>query len=147
MFRKILVPTDGSELSQSCIEKTVSYAAETGARIVFLCVRPQTPMPYLGLGAIADSHIMQEAGERLQVLADENLAAAMAVAQAANVEAEAISMCGDHPWELIIQVAQAQQCDAVFMASHGRRGVSSVLLGSETQKVLTHCDIPVLVYR
>ena len=147
MFRKILVPTDGSVLSQNCVQHTVKFAAETAAQIVFIYARPLASLPYLGLGAISDPHLLQVENERLDSAAEAFLAEAKACADEAGVSCECVKASGDQPWQLIVQTAEVQGCDAIFMASHGRSGISGLLLGSETQKVLTHSSLPVLVYR
>ena len=147
MFKHLLVPTDGSRLSQDCVARAVSFAREAGARITFFYAEPESPAAYLGLGAIGNPSLSQELHQRLDGAARDILAAAQQVAQAAAVESEPLALVGDRPHELIVRAAETQGCDLIFMASHGRRGVSALLLGSETQKVLTHSKIPVLVYR
>ncbi len=146
MFKHILVPTDGSELSAKCIENAVKFAAEVKAKITFVTAMQEVILPYLGLGTISDPNLMQEAKERIQSDADEFLAKAEEVAKQAGVACELMSSTGE-PWYQIIQAAEEKECDAIFMASHGRSGVTGILLGSETQKVLVHSKIPVLVYR
>lgn len=147
MFKHLLVPTDGSPLSQDAIARAVSFAREAGARITFFYAEPEAPAAYLGLGAIGNPHLSQELRERLDGAAQEILSAARQLAQAAGVDCQQLARVGDRPYELIIRAAESSGCDLIFMASHGRRGVTALLLGSETQKVLTHSKIPVLVYR
>ncbi|WP_374255507.1 universal stress protein [Aquabacterium sp.] len=147
MFKHILVPTDGSDLSQATVACAVSFAKEAGARVTLFYAEAPTPSFYAGLGAIADPHVMQEARERLDGAAQQVLDAASQIAQAAGVPYERLVLEGHKPYALIIQAAEQQGCDLIFMASHGRRGMDALLLGSETNKVLTHSKIPVLVYR
>lgn len=147
MFKHILVPTDGSDLSQATVARAVSFAKEAGARVTLFYAEAPTPSFYAGLGAIADPHVMQEARERLDGAAQQVLDAASQIAQAAGVPHERLVLEGHKPYALIIQAAEQQGCDLIFMASHGRRGMDALLLGSETNKVLTHSKIPVLVYR
>ena len=147
MFKHLLVPTDGSPLSQGAIERAVSFARDAGARITLFPAEPPTPAAYLGLGAISHPHLTQAAHERLDSAAQDILHAAEQVARQAGVPCQCSVRVGDRPHELIVQAAEAAGCDLIFMASHGRRGISALLLGSETQKVLTHSKIPVLVYR
>jgi nucleotide-binding universal stress UspA family protein len=147
MFKHILVPTDGSTLSQDTVVRAVVYARETGARLSFLYAAPESPTAYVGWGAISSPHIAQELQERLDSATKDILDAAEAVARDAGVDCQRVVLVGNKPYELIIQAAATHGCDLIFMASHGRRGVSALLLGSETQKVLTHSTIPVLVYR
>ena len=147
MFKHILVPTDGSPLSHDAIVRAVSFAKESGARITFFYAQPDATAAYDGIGAISSPHLTQELRERLDGAAREILDAAEKVAQEAGLACQRVALVGSRPYELIIQAAQANGCDLIFMASHGRRGVSALLLGSETSKVLTHSRIPVLVYR
>ncbi len=147
MFKHLLVPTDGSPLSQATVERAVSFAKEACARITFFYAKPDAPATYSGIGAISSSHLTQEVHERLNSAAHEILGAAQQMAQAADVASNQVMLIGDHPAELIIQAAKSNGCDLIFMASHGRSGITALLLGSETHKVLTHSKIPVLVYR
>lgn len=147
MFKHLLVPTDGSALSQDAVARAVAFAREAGARITFFHAQPEVPVAYLGVGAIADPQLTLQAQQRLDGAAHEILDAAMQLAREAGVDGQPVARVGSRPYELIIGTAQAQGCDLIFMASHGRRGVEALLLGSETQKVLTHSTVPVLVYR
>ena len=144
MFKKILLPTDGSELSMKAIAGALEFAKALKASVVGVTVvepysysnlseyRPETLDDY-------EQRVMKVAAERLGQVAD---AAAKAAVPVETVTAKSYS-----PFEAIIDIAKARGCDVIFMASHGRRGLSAVLLGSETQKVLTHSTIPVMVYR
>jgi len=147
MFKHILVPTDGSALSQAAVARAASFAREAGARVTLFYAEPQAPGVYEGVGAISSPHLRQELKERLDQAAQAILDAAEARAAQAGVACERLVLQGHRPYELIIQAAQSRGCDLIFMASHGRRGVDALLLGSETNKVLTHSRIPVLVYR
>ena len=147
MFKRLLVPTDGSALSQAAVARAVSFAKEARARITLFYAEPEAPAIYDGVGAISDSHVARAIHERLDEAAKEILDEAEAVARGAGIECQRVVLVGDKPYELIIQAAEANGCDLIFMASHGRRGVNALLMGSETNKVLTHSKIPVLVYR
>ncbi len=147
MFKHLLVPTDGSPLSQSTVERAVSFAKESGAHITFFYAEPEAPATYVGLGAISNPHLTKAVHERLDSVAQDILNAAREVAASAGVKSQQVVLVGDRPYELIIQAAESNACDLIFMASHGRRGVTALLLGSETNKVLTNSKIPVLVYR
>jgi len=147
MFKHILVPTDGSELSLGNVAKAASYAKETGARITLFYAQPEANSPYAGIGAISNAHLIQELQARLKEAATEILDAAEKQVMAAGVTCQRIVGVGSKPYELIIAAAEEHSCDLIFMASHGRSGVGALLLGSETQKVLAHSKIPVLVYR
>ncbi|NMM75906.1 sulfate transporter [Acidovorax sp. SRB_14] len=147
MFKHILVPTDGSALSLSSVARAASYAKDSGARITLFYAQPDPPSAYAGLGALSNPHLAQEIQTRLDEAAKEILAAAQALVRDAGTPCQSVVLVGDKPYELIIAAADAHGCDLIFMASHGRSGVSALLLGSETQKVLAHSKIPVLVYR
>lgn len=147
MFKHLLVPTDGSLLSVAALTRAVAFAKDAGARITVLYVEPTPPVAYDGVGGLSSAHLTQDLQQRLDGLAQEILGTAQAIGQQAGVPLDTLVQVGDQPYKLIIQTAQTQDCDLIFMASHGRRGVSALLLGSETQMVLTHSNIPVLVYR
>lgn len=144
MFTRMLVPTDGSELSLRAAQGAVDLAARIGARIVALTV--VEPYAYASLSEYRPETIA-EYEQRADQVARERLAAVENVARKAEVPIESAVARSFSPYEAIIEAAARHGCDAIFMASHGRRGLSAVLLGSETQKVLTHSRIPVMVYR
>ena len=147
MFKHILVPTDGSELSCEAITKAVVFARETSARITFFNARPAHKGYLFGEGALDNRMTQDEFAEAMRLQSQEILERAVVVATAAGVESATASQATESPYRAIIEAATKAGCDGVFMASHGRSGVSGLLLGSETMKVLTHCKIPVLVYR
>lgn len=144
MYKRILFPTDGSEITEKALKQAVGLARLSGAELYALAVKE--PFPYSTISEIQpmppqEFFDAQEkvATVRVKRVADEAAAAGVAC-QSHTVEAT-------HPWEAILDHAKAQGCDLIVMASHGRRGVSALLLGSETQKVLTHGTLPVLVVR
>lgn len=147
MFKHILVPTDGSELSAAAVKQAVSLARETGARLTFFHVKPDYPIAFYGEGALIDPATPEKFAELAEAQSQTLLNAACALAREAGVSCDAQSRTSDVIYSALIEAANEHGCDLVFMASHGRRGLSSLLLGSETQKVLTHCKIPVLVWR
>ncbi|MBV2236071.1 MAG: universal stress protein [Sterolibacterium sp.] len=147
MFKHILVPTDGSELSSNAVHQAVNFAREIGARITFFYARPDYPIAFYGEGALIDPTTPEKFAEMAQTQAQKILSAAEEVARQAGVVCSSTSLINDIAYMAIIEAATHAGCDLVFMASHGRRGISSLLLGSETQKVLTHSKIPVLVWR
>lgn len=147
MFRNILVPTDGSELSSGTVRRAVSFASEAGAQIVFFYAQPDFPMPIYGEGALIDPTTPEQFAKTAAAEAEAILSQARAVAEASGVTAVVDTTVNEVPYEAIIDAASRHGCDLIFMASHGRRGLASLLLGSETQKVLTHSKVPVLVYR
>jgi nucleotide-binding universal stress UspA family protein len=147
MFKHILVPTDGSQLSMETLKRAVAFAREAGARLTFFYAKPEYPVAFYGEGALIDPTTPEKFAEMTEQQAKEILGAAEQVAKAAQVASASLAVTSDIPYEAIIEAAATAGCDLIFMASHGRRGISGLLLGSETQKVLTHSTIPVLVYR
>ncbi|MFN7727326.1 MAG: universal stress protein [Rubrivivax sp.] len=144
MYKRILVPTDGSDITPKAIAAAVSLARLTGAEILAIAVKE--PFPY---SAISEMQPVppQEFFDAQERVAASHVKAAVESAQAAGLQARGHTVEALHPWEAIIDHATDQGCDLIVMASHGRRGVSALLLGSETQKVLTHSTLPVLVVR
>jgi nucleotide-binding universal stress UspA family protein len=147
MFKHILVPTDGSQLSSDTVKRAIAFAKETGAKVTFFFAKPDYPVAFYGEGALIDPTTPDKFAEMAEQQAKEILAAHEATAKAEGVVSAAMSSVSDIPYEAIIAAAEEAGADLIFMASHGRRGISGLLLGSETQKVLTHSKIPVLVYR
>ena len=147
MFKHILVPTDGSALSMDTAKRAVSFARDAGARITFFFAKPDYPIAFYGEGALIDPTTPEKFAEMADKQAQEILQACEQIARESGVDAQSASATNDVPYEAIIEAAAGHSCDLIFMASHGRRGFSGLLLGSETQKVLTHSTIPVLVYR
>jgi nucleotide-binding universal stress UspA family protein len=146
MYRKILLPTDGSSLCDSAAKKGIEFAKFAGASVVALHAVPATS--YLIYTEAGPSDILAEQFERDAKVRGQRLVEALEkLARDADVPCESMLVTNDHPWEAIIEAASAKGCDLIFMASHGRRGLTAMLLGSETAKVLTHTKIPVMVYR
>jgi len=145
MFKRILLPTDGSELSSRAVLAGVSFAKEIGAQVIGMTALPD----FKTFTAEAD---MIERTEDEYLAASETragkyLATASDAARSLGVECATVLVRSDDPHEAILRTARERGCDLIVMASHGRRGLSGLLLGSETQKVLVHGAIPVLVYR
>ena len=147
MFKHILVPTDGSELSQDTVRRAVSFAKEAGAKITAFYAKPEFPVTYYGEGVLIDTTSPEKFAELADSQAQEILGFAEKLCNEAGVACTKLTLTSDIPYEAIIDAARQSGCDLIFMASHGRRGFTSLLLGSETNKVLTHSTIPVLVYR
>jgi nucleotide-binding universal stress UspA family protein len=145
MFKTILIPTDGSDLSRKALLYGVQLARENKARVVALTVRPPYVIGSMDMIGVVGSQDEFEA--ETQRYADYALTQAKMAGEAAGVPVETVQDVGDQPYRAIIDCAKAHDCDLIVMASHGRRGVSALLLGSETAKVLTHSHVPVLVYR
>lgn len=147
MYEHILAPIDGSELSSHACNQAVQLAGLLGSHITFLHVQPDYPRPIVGEGALIAPENREDFFRDTEAVAMTILRNAAAVAEAASVAAATRTEISDVPWEIITRIADAEKCDLIFMASHGRRGLANLLLGSETHKVQTHTTIPVLVYR
>ena len=145
MYTCILLPTDGTELCERALRHGIALAKLVQAKVVGVTVTqplhsalPRSLIPK-NLAGIIHAETVKAA--------DEKLAVVERLAREAGVQVETLRLSNDHPWEAIVQAAQDKRCDLIVMASHGRRGVSAVVLGSETHKVLTHSTVPVLVLR
>ena len=148
MYDHILVPTDGSKLSQKAVEAAAQLAKASGAKLTGVYVIPPYTPPVYGEGVAYLPEMTPKAYKELTGReARRALAAVEVEGQAAGVDTKVMSLSHDHPWEGIIRTAKAKKCDLIVMASHGRKGLAGLLLGSETTKVLTHSKIPVLVCR
>lgn len=145
MFKHILIPTDGSELSERAVLAGVSFAKEVGAQVT-------------GITALPEFRTLTLDSDMIEMTEDEYLAASERrgarylatvtdAARAAGVACSTVLARTDRPYEAILNAARERGCDLIIMASHGRHGIGGVLLGSETQKVLVQSAIPVLVYR
>ena len=145
MFKHLLLPTDGSELSRAAIRKGVRFAKESHARVTAVSVIPEFHVLTFDTTMIEDTKAMFLADSRAQ--AEATLALLKKSADEEGVPCDTAVVVSDHPYQAIIRIAEDKDCDLILMASHGRHGAQALLLGSETQKVLTHTRIPVLVYR
>ena len=147
MFKHILIPTDGSPLSNEAAEAGVQLAKALGARVTgFFAAPPATPVVYshfLPVGYMPP----QEHAALIEKAADQNLSVIANAAKAAGVACEVLHETSDFPADAILETARAQGCDAIFISSHGHRGRRGPVLGSQTQKVLATATMPVVVYR
>jgi nucleotide-binding universal stress UspA family protein len=145
MYANILIPTDGSELVGKAVEHGIALAKRIDAKATVLTV--STPFHTFTI----DTQMIEDtpAGYKIRMKehAETTLGAAARAAQAAGVACETVQVENEHPYQAIIDTAVSKGCDLIVMASHGRHGISAIVLGSETVKVLTHCKIPVLVHR
>jgi nucleotide-binding universal stress UspA family protein len=147
MFKHLLIPTDGSALSKKAALQAVKFAQETGAKVTgFFATPPYRPVVYEDF-VPANFMTPKEHEEATAKLAAKYLGPIEKACKEAGVGYQAYHVASEFPADAIIEAAKAKKCDIIFMASHGRRGLAGVLLGSETAKVLTHSKIPVLVYR
>lgn len=144
MYKKILVPIDGSDLSYQAVEGAAKLAKSISAEVVLLTVIE--PYSYTNLSEYRPESIDQY-DQRVKDQALERLEHARAVFTKNEVKVTVCSKKSFSPSEAIMEVSEELGCDLIFMASHGRKGLAAVLLGSETQKVLTHSKLPVVVFR
>jgi len=149
MFRHILVPTDGTAFSSEAADRAIELAAPIGGRVTFVHALPARPLPFFGGegGMFVEQVKPDEFEASARVAAAKHLAALEEKARAAGVQTGSVAQGGGEPYEVIIELATTLGCDLILMASHGHTGIKGLILGSETQKVLTHTKIPVLVYR
>jgi nucleotide-binding universal stress UspA family protein len=148
MFKHILVPTDGSDLALKAARVAVQLAKSLGARVTaYHSIAPyQLPLAD-GVYAYVEAYSPEEYKKGTESQAGEFLAAVQAEARNAGVECRPVYTTSGAPWDGIIKAAASGGCDLIVMASHGRKGLAGVLLGSEAQKVLTHSSVPVMVCR
>ena len=144
MYKKILISTDGSDVSQKAAQSAVALARTCGAEL--FAISAKEPFPYSAISEMQPTP-PQEFFDAQERIAGERVKGVVQMAGAAGVTCHAHTVEALHPWEAILDHAKTQGCDLIVMASHGRRGLSALLLGSETQKVLTHSTIPVLVIK
>ena len=147
MYKNLLVATDGSKLSDKAVAHAVGLARWMGATITAFYAAPDYPMPAYADGVVYEPVSRKEYAKLAEQDAEKILAKVVAKAKAGGVECKTAFDIASTPWEAILAAAKRNKVDAIVMASHGRRGLSAVLLGSETQKVLTHTKLPVLVVR
>ena len=143
MFKHILIPTDGSELSEAAVQNGIQLARSLNAKVTGLHVVLPFHVFTTRTEMLEDTKGQYERESKIQ--AEQFLNFIKKTAQKAEVRCETEYATSDHPYETIIKTAENRGCDLVVMASHGRRVVQGVLIGSETQKVLTHTKTPVLV--
>jgi nucleotide-binding universal stress UspA family protein len=145
MFKHVLLPTDGSKLSETAVRKGVQFAKSLNARVTGCSVVPK--LHFFNYDSDMPTAIKEQAIQECKQQAQNHLDFVRRTAKEAGVPCDTVCETDDQFHEAIIDAAEKQGCDLIMMASHGRRGISGLLLGSETQKVLTHSKIPVLVYR
>ena len=145
MFQRILVPTDGSDLSERAALAAIEFAKSVGAEVVAMTATPAFH------AFSADPEMLEQTREQYAQSSRQSgqqvLDWVSAAARDAGVPCTCVQVVSDDPHDAIISAAREHRCDLIAMASHGRRGIKGLLLGSETQKVLVHSAIPVLVYR
>jgi len=144
VYKNILIPTDGTEFCDKAVRHGVALAKLAGARVTGVTVT----VPFRRfIGTTTPPDILEKLLESRSEAVKKRLGSVEAMASASGVPCEAVEVEDEHPYQGIISTAVSKGCDLIVMASHGRRGISAVLIGSETQKVVTHTTIPVLVCR
>ena len=144
MYTRILVPTDGSDITRKAVDTAVRLAQRLDAQLFAVAVKE--PFPYSAVSEVQPI-APQEFYEAQEKVASGRVTAVVEAARAARVACSGYTVESIHPWEAILQYAKDKNCDLIVMASHGRRGVAALLLGSETQRVLLHSTVPVLVVK
>lgn len=144
VYKNILLPTDGTEFCEKAVRHGVALAKLVGGKVTGVTVT--VPLSRFVAPSVPPE-MVEKLRESRRAAVKEILASVAATAKASSVQCETLEVEDQHPYQGIIRTAQSKGCDLIVMASHGRRGVSALLIGSETQKVLTHTTIPVLVYR
>jgi nucleotide-binding universal stress UspA family protein len=145
MYKTILVATDGTDFCNRAIEQAVRLGQAFGAKVIGITV--VQPLHTGTPQGILPENLVATVTEQQDKIASESLKSFVQSAQAGKVVFETVKQKDDHPWEAILRTAKQKGCDLVVMASHGRRGIGALVLGSETQKVLTHATMPVLVVK
>ena len=145
MFKNILIASDGSDLAAMAVEQGILFAKEIGAKITAVTVTE--PFHAISVKPSQLEYTPIEYKKHAEAQAEKVLGAVSAAAKPAGVVCDTLHVEHEQIYKAIIDAAEARRCDLIVMASHGRRGVSAVVLGSETVRVLTHSKIPVLVYR
>ena len=147
MYKHILIPTDGSDLARKAVEAGIDYARESGARVTLFTAVPEYRVP-------GEAELMSHRAQSLDDFARESAAKAQAILSAAAAPARWVGVdfgtdyaLSDHPYQAIVEAARRHRCDAIFMSSHGRKGLARLLHGSQAFDVLAHSDIPTVVYR
>lgn len=146
MYKHILIPTDGSATADKAVEEGLKFAKWAGARVTVFTAMPEYQVP-AGEFVSRDAVSLPEFERRSMEQAQKLFEGIAPRAREAGVELDTDVALSDIPWQAIIRSAEKNGCDLIFIASHGRKGVSALLHGSETREVLTHSRIPTLVYR
>jgi nucleotide-binding universal stress UspA family protein len=147
MFKHILIPIDGSTLSLRAAKNAIRLAKDQGARISAFYAAPEYHPNIAGDYLPANFVSLAVFQGQIKKTAEKYLAQIKKLATVGGVACSGSYASSDSPSAAIIKAAKERKCDLIFMASHGRRGIAGLLIGSETHKVLTHCKLPVLVYR
>lgn len=147
MYTNLLVATDGSKLSEKAMVHAIGLAGKLGAKITAFYAAPDYPEPVYSEGIIYEMMSRKDYAAMAAADAEKILAKIAKKAQAAGVKCDTRHAVSRAPWEAILAAARKYKCDAIVMGSHGRGGLAALFLGSETQKVLAHSKLPVIVAR
>jgi nucleotide-binding universal stress UspA family protein len=147
MYKHILIPTDGSEIAEKAVAAGIEFAREAGARVTLFTAVPEYAPPSEAQIMARRVVSMADHVRQSEKMANGILARAKHEARAARLEFDTDYVQNNHPWQAIVDAAARHGCDAIFMGSHGRKGLAALLHGSQTREVLTHSKIPAVVYR
>ena len=144
MYTRILVATDGSDITSKAVQAAIGLARLSGGSLVAISVKE--PFPYSAISEMqpVPPQDFYDAQERI---AAQRVKEVVGAAEASGLKCDGFTVEALHPWEAILDQAKTAGCDLIVMASHGRRGIAALLLGSETSRVLTHSALPVLVVK
>jgi nucleotide-binding universal stress UspA family protein len=145
MYKHILIPTDGSELSERAVREGIDLASTVHARVTLLTA--SMPFHVFATDALMVSDTPQRYADDIEARASARLKGGEQYASSKGVVTNAKHVYAEHPYEAIVDVARASGCDLVCMAAHARKGVAGLVMGSQTEKVLSHTKVPVLVCR
>jgi nucleotide-binding universal stress UspA family protein len=146
-YQHLLVPSDGTQLSNQALEQGIFLAKALGAKLTLLHVQPPLPIPLIGMGDMLDPATVESLSATAARETERIVTEAKVAGEAAGLQIRTEVVKQDLPYRAIVEAARRHGCDLIVMASHGRKGLSGLLLGSETQRVLLHAPIPVLVVR
>jgi nucleotide-binding universal stress UspA family protein len=147
MYKHILIPTDGSDLAEKAVTEGLDFAREAGAHVTLFTAVPEYEPPSESQVLARRFVSIADHARKSEKMAHGILARAAEKARAAKLRFDTAYLQSNQPWQAIIDAAAQHGCDAILMASHGRKGLAAVWYGSQTQEVLTHSKLPVLVYR
>jgi nucleotide-binding universal stress UspA family protein len=147
VYHHLLVPSDGTQLSLRALDQALALAKALGSQVTLLHVQPPLPVPLVGMGDMLDPATVDSLSQTAEKESARILQEGQAAGQAAGVALRTEVVKQDLPYRAIVEAAKRHGCDLIVMASHGRKGLSGLLIGSETQRVLLHAPIPVLVVR
>jgi nucleotide-binding universal stress UspA family protein len=146
-YHHLLVPSDGTPLSLRALDQALALAKALGSQVTLLHVQPALPVPMVGMGDMLDPATLESLSQTAEKESARILQEGQAAGLAAGVDIRTEVVKQDLPYRAIVEAAKRHGCDLIVMASHGRKGLSGLLIGSETQRVLLHASIPVLVVR